>query len=214
MNRSTFLTSPTCVSRNEFGIQWYESITLHFSAVTTIMLKILAVIALLGLVTFGFLKINTGDDPPKVGDPAPVFTLVSNEGTEVSLSDYLGNWVVLYFYPKDFTSGCTIQARNFQRDKELYAEKNAVVLGVSVDSAETHAEFCSKESLEFKLLADVTGSVSSSYGSIRGTGKAILSARNTFLINPEGVVAKVYMSVNPNPHSEEVLADLAVLQAK
>jgi len=178
------------------------------------LLKILVAIAVLGLITFGFLKINTGDDPPKVGDSAPAFALISNEGTEVSLSDYAGSWVVLYFYPKDFTSGCTIQARNFQRDKDLYVEKNAVVLGVSVDSAETHAEFCSKESLEFKLLADVTGSVSSSYGSVRGTGKAVLSARNTFVINPEGIVAKVYMSVNPNSNSEEVLADLTLLQSK
>ena len=197
-----------------FVMMYMTRIPIILIAVRTMMLKILAAIALIGLITFGFLKFNTGDDPPKVGDKAPSFALVSNEGTEVTLADYKGSWVVLYFYPKDFTSGCTIQARNFQRDKELYAAKNAFVLGVSVDSAETHAEFCSKESLEFKLLADITGSVSSSYGSIRGTGKAIVSARNTFLINPEGVVAKVYMSVNPNPHSEEVLADLAALQAK
>jgi len=176
------------------------------------MLKFGAVLAVLGLVTFGFLTINTGDDPPKAGDVAPDFTLTSNEGSEITLSDFNGQWIVLYFYPKDFTQGCTIQARNFQRDEALYQEKNAVIFGVSVDSAESHAEFCDKEGLEFKLLADVGGSVSTSYGSIRGAGDAIISARNTFLINPEGVVAKVYMGVSPNPHSAEVLADLAVLQ--
>ena len=176
------------------------------------MLKFAAVLVLLGLVTFGFLNINTGDDPPKVGDPAPPFKLVSNEGVEVDLSDHLGQWVVLYFYPRDFTSGCTIEAHNFQRDQELYHEKNAIIFGVSVDSAESHAEFCAKEGLEFKLLADVGGSVSSSYGSIRGAGDAVISARNTFIIDPEGKIAQVFMGVNPNPHSAEVLAALTELQ--
>lgn len=176
------------------------------------MLKTAALLAVIGLVTFGFFSFNTGGDPPKVGDMAPKFALVSNEGTEVKLSDYLGQWVVLYFYPKDFTSGCTLQARNFQRDQALYHEKNAVILGVSVDSAESHADFCAKEGLEFKLLADVGGMVSSSYGSIRGAGAAVLSARNTFVIDPEGKVAKVFMSVKPGPHSAEVLAALTELQ--
>ena len=175
--------------------------------VTLIALVVLAVSA------FGFLNINTGDDPPQVGEVAPDFTLTSNEGNEVNLSDYQGQWVVLYFYPRDFTSGCTIQAHNFQRDQELYHEKNAVIFGVSVDSVESHAEFCAKEGLEFKLLSDVGGTVSGLYGSLRGTGKASLSARNTFLLDPEGKVAKVYMKVNPNPHSAEVLADLDALQA-
>ena len=177
------------------------------------MLKIVAALVLIALLTLGFFTINTGDDPPKVGDAAPEFKLVSNEGNEVSLADYKGQWVVLYFYPKDFTSGCTIQAHNFQRDQALYHERNAVILGVSVDSAESHAEFCAKEGLEFKLLSDVGGKVSSAYGSVRGTGKASLSARNTFVINPEGVVARVFMKVDPNPHSAEVLAALDELQA-
>ncbi len=176
------------------------------------MLKIAAVLAVLGLVSFGFLTINTGDDPPKVGAIAPKFSLVSNEGVEVKLSDYEGQWIVLYFYPKDFTSGCTIEAHNFQRDQELYHEKNAVIFGVSVDSAESHAEFCAKEGLEFKLLADVGGMVSTSYGSIRGAGSAVVSARNTFIIDPEGKVAKVFLGVKPDPHSAEVLEALTELQ--
>ena len=177
------------------------------------MLKAALVLVVLALATLGFMKINTGDDPPAVGESAPEFTLKSNEGNEISLSDFQGQWVVLYFYPRDFTSGCTIQAHNFQRDIEQYREKNAVILGVSVDSVESHAEFCAKEGLDFKLLSDEGGAVSTSYGSIRGGGKAVLSARNTFLINPEGTVAKVYMSVKPNPHSTEVLADLDDLQS-
>ena len=184
-----------------------------FPSQLSVMLKVSIALVVLTLTVLGFMNINTGDDPPKVGDAAPEFTLKSNEGNDIALSDYRGQWVVLYFYPKDFTSGCTIQAHNFQRDIEQYREKNAVILGVSVDSVESHAEFCAKEGLDFKLLSDEGGNVSSSYGSIRGGGKAVLSARNTFLINPEGVVAKVYMKVSPNPHSEEVLADLTAFQA-
>lgn len=144
-------------------------------------------------------------DIPKVGDPAPDFTLVSNEGTEVTLSEHQGQWVVLYFYPKDFTSGCTIQARKFQEDMTRYEERNAIILGVSVDDAETHAEFCEKEGLRFKLLADVGGNVSEQYGSARGVGSARVSARNTFLIGPDGKVAAVFVGAKPNTNSQEVL---------
>jgi len=150
--------------------------------------------------------------PPSVGDEAPDFQLVSNEGNEVSLSEYRGQWVVLYFYPKDFTSGCTTQARNFQRDLAEYEARNAVILGVSVDDAETHEEFCAQEGLTFKLLADTEGIVSESYGSIRGVGSAQLSQRNTFLIDPDGKVAEVYLGVDPGPHSGIVLTDLDRLQ--
>ncbi len=151
-------------------------------------------------------------DMPKVGDPAPDFTLVSNEGTEVTLSDLRGQWVVLYFYPKDFTSGCTIQARRFQEDMPQYDELGATILGVSVDDAETHAEFCEKEGLRFKLLADIGGDVSEEYGSARGAGPAKISARNTFVIDPEGTVAAVFVGVNPNKNSEEVLAAIRAAQ--
>ena len=92
---------------------------------------------------------NIHDDPPAVGDDAPEFTLTSNEGKEISLIDYREQWVVLYFYPRDFTRGCTIQAQNFQRDIEQYDERNAVIFGVSVDDEESHREFCAKEGLTF-----------------------------------------------------------------
>src|ERR1700724_1680676 len=104
--------------------------------------------------------------PPAVGSPAPVFTLPNQEGAQVSLDQFKGKWVVLYFYPKDFTSGCTIEAHNFQRDLAKYTHKNAVILGVSVDTVDSHKSFCTKEGLNFKLLADSVHAVAEKYGSI------------------------------------------------
>lgn len=152
------------------------------------------------------------DSTPSVGTMAPEFTLPSQEGTPVNLKDYRGKWVVLYFYPKDFTSGCTIEAHNFQRDQAQYLQKNAVVLGVSVDSADSHKQFCTKEGLNFKLLADTDHKVSSEYGSLTSFGSVTVAARHTFVVNPEGKIVKVFTEVNPNKHSEEVLATLAELQ--
>ncbi len=149
---------------------------------------------------------------PAVGSVAPEFTLISQQGTPVSLKDYRGKWVVLYFYPKDFTSGCTIEAHNFQRDQLQYQQRDVVVLGVSVDTADSHKQFCTKEGLNFKLLADTDHKVSSAYGSLTNLGLVKFASRHTFIINPEGKVAKVFTEVNPNKHSEEVLAALAELQ--
>jgi peroxiredoxin Q/BCP len=152
--------------------------------------------------------------PPAAGSPAPAFTLTNNEGAPTKLSDFRGKWVVLYFYPKDFTSGCTLEAHNFERDLKKYEALGAVILGVSVDTAESHKEFCTKEGLSFKLLSDPDGKVSAEYGSLTNYGVTKLSARNTFLIDPQGGVAKVFLSVKPASHSDEVLAALASLQKK
>jgi thioredoxin-dependent peroxiredoxin len=149
---------------------------------------------------------------PAMGTAAPEFTLPSQDGSLISLKDFRGKWVVLYFYPKDFTSGCTIEAHNFQRDQAQYAQKNAVVLGVSVDSADSHKQFCAKEGLNFKLLADTGHQVSKEYGSLMNFGVAKISARHTFLIDPEGRIERAYTSVNPSRHSQEVLAALIELQ--
>lgn len=143
---------------------------------------------------------------------APDFTLPSQEGTTVSLKDYRGKWVVLYFYPRDFSSGCTIEAHNFQRDQAQYENKDAVVLGVSVDSADSHKKFCTKEGLNFKLLADSEHKVASAYGSFTNLGLVKFASRHTFIINPEGKIAKVFTEVNPNQHSAEVLSVLVGLQ--
>jgi peroxiredoxin Q/BCP len=153
-----------------------------------------------------------GSSTPSVGSMAPEFTLTSQEGTPVSLRDYRGKWVVLYFYPKDFTSGCTIEAHNFQRDQPMYQQKGVVVLGVSVDSADSHKQFCTKEGLNFKLLADTDHRVSSAYGSLTNLGLVKFASRHTFIINPEGKIVKVFTEVNPNEHSAEVLSALGELQ--
>ena len=155
---------------------------------------------------------GTGKKAPSSGTPAPDFTLNSQDGKRLSLRDLRGKWVVLYFYPKDFTSGCTIEAHNFQRDLLQYEQKNAVILGVSVQDEVTHQKFCAKEGLSFKLLADTNYAVSSSYDSLVNLGVAKLSARHTFLIDPAGVVRKTYLKVNAEKHSAEVLADLSRLQ--
>ncbi len=146
---------------------------------------------------------------PKETAAAPDFSLTSGDGSAVSLKDYRGKWVVLYFYPKDFTSGCTLEAQNFQRDLPKYQNAGAVILGVSVDNAQSHKDFCAKEGLNFKLLADTDAKVSTQYGSVMDYKGAKMAARNTFLINPKGEVAKVFTSVKPAEHSEEVLKALA-----
>src|SRR5690348_5603719 len=149
---------------------------------------------------------------PTVGAPAPEFSLTSNDGSAVSLKDYKGKWVVLYFYPKDFTSGCTLEAQNFQRDLAKYQNAGAVIVGVSVDSAQSHKDFCAKEGLNFKLLADPDAKVSTEYGSVMDYKGQKLAARNTFIINPQGEIAKVYTGVKPADHSDQVLKDLAELK--
>src|ERR1700723_526558 len=154
----------------------------------------------------------SSDQAPAVGAVAPDFTLNSQEGKAVTLGEYRGKWVVLYFYPKDFTSGCTTEAHNFQRDLAEYDAKNAVILGVSVDSADSHQKFCTKEGLNFKLLADTEHKVSEEYGSIMNFGGKKLSARHTFVLNPQGVIVKEYMDVGRAKHREEGLAALTELQ--
>ena len=149
---------------------------------------------------------------PSTGTSAPDFSLTTSDGSQVSLKDYRGKWVVLYFYPKDFTSGCTMEAKNFQRDLAKYEQVGAVVLGVSVDSAQSHKDFCAKEGLNFKLLADPDAKVSAEYGSTMEYQGAKMAARNTFIINPKGEIAKVYTGVKPADHSDQVLKDLAQMQ--
>ena len=151
---------------------------------------------------------------PAVDAPAPDFKLKSDQGTDTSLKDFRGKWVVLYFYPKDFTSGCTLQAQNFQRDLAKYEAKNAAIVGVSVDSPESHKEFCTKEKLAFRLLSDPDAKVSQAYNSVMEYKGATLSARNTFLIDPQGKLVRVFPSVKPAGHSDEVLAALGELQGR
>ncbi len=145
---------------------------------------------------------------PAVGSMAPEFRLPSQDGTQIGLADFRGKWVVLYFYPKDGTSGCTIEAHNFQRDQAKYAAVNAVVVGVSVDSTDSHKEFCAQQGLTFKLLADTEKKVSAQYGSLMNLVGYKIAKRHTFLVDPAGKIVKVWTDVSPNKHSEEVLAAL------
>ena len=161
-----------------------------------------------------FASADDADTPKSVseGSKAPDFTLPSQDGTPISLQQYHGKWVVLYFYPKDFTQGCTVEAHGFQKDEAQYQAKNTVVIGVSLDSSDSHKDFCAKEGLNFKLLSDEGAKVSTLYGSLMQYQGKQYAARTTFLIDPTGVVRKVYRGVKPSGHSQEVLADLASLQ--
>lgn len=168
----------------------------HASILVHMKLTIAFLLLSLFAVTLAFAA-----DVPAEGSKAPDFTLKSQDGTPISLHDYKGKWVVLYFYPKDMTQGCTIEAHGFQRDLDMYTKKNAVILGVSVDTVESHQQFCAKDSLTFKLLADDTKKVSDEYGSLG----PVVDKRQTFLIDPKGNISKVFLKVNPTPHSAEVL---------
>ncbi|HEX4319732.1 MAG TPA: peroxiredoxin [Acidobacteriaceae bacterium] len=151
-------------------------------------------------------------DALTAGAPAPAFTLPSQDNTPISLSDYKGKWVVLYFYPKDMTKGCTLEAHNFQRDLDKYKAANAVVLGVSFDTASSHQTFCTKESLSFKLLADPEGKVVDAYGvPVRTYNDMKIASRQTFLIDSSGKIVKTWPNVNEdiNGHSAAVLDAIA-----
>jgi peroxiredoxin Q/BCP len=172
---------------------------------TMYMTRIAIAIFVAAILFFGVRTFAASDAMPQVGQTAPTFTLPSQEGTNISLNQYKGKWVVLYFYPKDQTAGCTIEARNFQKDMSKFDADNAVVLGVSVDSVKSHQAFCAKDGLHFKLLADPGTNVVKEYGSLGNYMGIKMAKRNTFLINPQGKIVKVWTGVDPNHHSTEVL---------
>ncbi len=169
-------------------------------------------LAFLAPVVLSATAVWAGDVPPQVGQMAPDFALPSQDGSRIALHDFKGKWVVLYFYPKDGSHACTIEAHNFQRDLAKYEQKNAVIVGVSVDSATSHQEFCAKQGLTYKLLADTEKNVSRQYASLMNILGFKLSARNTFLVDPQGKIAKEWIGVDAGTHSAEVLAALTELQ--
>jgi len=154
-------------------------------------------------------------DSPAVGAAAPAFSLQDQTGKWHSLKDYRGQWVVLYFYPKDGTPGCTTQACEFRDNIFAYRKLNAVILGVSVDDVESHKTFSEEQNLPFPILADSDKKVTKEYGTLKlYMGTLEMARRDTFIIDPEGRVAKHYVSVDPKGHSELVLTDLKQLAAK
>ena len=179
--------------------------------------RVAFVAALLVLLAGAALSIRgLADDTalPQAGQAAPNFTLPSQDGSKISLDSFRGKWVVLYFYPKDMTTGCTIEAHNFQQDISKYQQLDAVVVGVSVDSTDSHKEFCAKEGLSFKLLSDQDKTVVAQYGSMGDHMGVKMAKRNTFLIDPQGKIVQVWTAVNPQQHSGEVLAALNGFEKK
>jgi thioredoxin-dependent peroxiredoxin len=139
------------------------------------------------------------------GQISPDFSLQDANGVNHQLAQYRGKWVILYFYPKDNTPGCTIEACQFRDNDQTLNTLNAIVLGVSTDTITSHEKFIQRQSLPFTLLSDSDGKVSQSYGALFKLGPIKFSKRHTFIINPEGVIARIYRQVKPAKHGEEVI---------
>jgi peroxiredoxin Q/BCP len=146
------------------------------------------------------------------GQPAPEFALKDQHGTLQRLSDYRGKWLVVFFYPKDDTPGCTKEACKFRDNFQDITALGAQVLGISVDNAESHARFAEKYQLPFSLLSDGDGAVAKAYGALWSMGPIKVAKRHSFIIDPAGRIAKIYRDVEPERHSGEVINDLRTLQ--
>jgi peroxiredoxin Q/BCP len=176
-------------------------------------ISLLVLLCAVVVVAVAFVSVHASEQTlPAVGQIAPAFTLPSQDGSQISLDSFRGKWVVLYFYPKDKTPGCTIEAHNFQRDQAKFDAANAVILGVSMDTPDSHKSFCTKEGLTFRLLADPEHKVVDAYGSLGGFAGLKMASRNTFLIDPQGKVVKVWTKVEVQHHSEDVLAAINELK--
>lgn len=163
---------------------------------------------------FFWIRFGQAGDLPRMGQPAPAFTLPDQEGKSHSLADYQGKWVVLYFYPKDDTPGCTQEACQFRDDLHKLTRLGAQVIGISVDDSASHAEFARKYHLQFPLLADTGSAVADSYGALTNLGLVKFAKRYTFLIDPQGKIARNYLKVDTSRHSGEIIEDLTRLKAQ
>ncbi len=177
--------------------------------VLVLTLGLLSVLAAAGLWAF-WPRPGAG---PRPGDPAPDFTLPDQHGRMRSLHEWRGQWVVLYFYPKDDTPGCTREACLFRDDIEGVRARGAEVVGVSLDRVESHRAFAEKYRLPFPLLADTHRNTAAAYGSLFALGPLAFARRHSFIIDPQGRVARVYRDVDPQEHAHEILADLEALRA-
>jgi len=157
---------------------------------------------------------SAAGDAPAVGSEAPDFRLQDQNGEWHELADYRGGWVAVYFYPKDDTPGCTTEACNFRDNIYAFKAIGASVVGISVDDVESHKEFASKYKLPFTILADESGDTAEAYGVLRDWKLMKIASRQSFLVDPDGVVAKHYEDVDPETHTQDVLADLEALMAE
>ena len=151
---------------------------------------------------------------PAIGEPAPGFNLQDQNGEWHDLDDYRGTWLAVYFYPRDDTPGCTTEACNFRDNIYAFKAIGAEVVGISVDDVESHKEFSDKYKLPFTLLADPGKETSKAYGVLKNYVAVRIASRQSFLVNPDGVLVKHYEEVDPDTHTEEVLADLKALMAE
>ncbi len=172
-------------------------------------MKTLSIVSVLSTL---FLSPAHATAAPLVGESAPEFRLQDSVGQWHTLNEYRGKWLALYFYPKDGTPGCTTEACEFRDNVFAFRDINAVIVGISVDDVDDHKKFAAKHSLPFTILADSNQEVSKTYGVLSSFLGWHFSRRNTFLIDPNGRVAKHYEKVDPKGHSQQVLADIKALQ--
>lgn len=173
---------------------------------------LLGAMIVLGIAALAWSRFANAGELPQLGQNAPDFSVVDQNGTLQRLQDYRGKWLVLYFYPKDETPGCTTEACAYRDDIAKIRKLGAAVVGVSIDDASSHAEFAKNHHLPFPLLADKDGAVARRYGSETSLLGYKIARRNTFVIDPEGKIAKVYESVDAGRNPAQVIADLAALK--
>lgn len=176
------------------------------------LLKLFFYSVILLIAIFGYRSYAASMNTLQVGDAAPSFTLNDSKGKAHSLSDYRGQYLVLYFYPKNDTPGCTKEACHFRDDMRQLEKLGAKVVGISVDNSQSHEKFAAKYNLPFALLADVDGKVAQSYHALTNLIVIKIAKRHTFLIGPDGTIDKIYTSVNVSNHSQQIIDDLKVLQ--
>ncbi len=176
-------------------------------------MKLLIIIGFMLAFSLVFLRNGLAAPVPAVGQSAPAFTLIDQDGLWHKLSDYHGKWLVMYFYPKDDSPHCTTEACQYRDDISKIHALGAGVVGISVDDRDSHAEFAKKHHLPFPLLADKDGIVAARYGSVLDLMLLKFAKRNTFIIDPQGKIAKVYLSVDAATNPAQVVSELAALQA-
>ena len=166
-------------------------------------------------IAFYLFRVNVMAAPIlKIDDDAPSFSLPDSQGSQISLNDFKGKWIVLYFYPKDDTPGCTTEACHFRDDFKLLESLGAKVIGISIDDSFSHKKFAEKYNLPFPLLSDASGEVARRYGALNNFLVIKLAKRYTYLINPQGKIAKIYLSVDTSKHSQEIIEDLKKFKEK